>query len=90
MAREGAAVDNRTDLPDEQVVEAVRSYFVEQPSVLGSSPSTFQTYAARGSLLNAPGPAQDPGTPSRKTGATTCWADAHQIVFLARLPRPLG
>jgi hypothetical protein len=68
MAEGGALVDNRTDLPDEQVVEAVRSYFAEQASVLGSTPSTFQTYAAQGSLLGGPGP-RDRGLHKRAMAA---------------------
>jgi len=47
----GALIDNRTDLPDEVVAEAVADHWVEHGSVLGAKPSTFQTYAAEGSLL---------------------------------------
>jgi hypothetical protein len=54
MAEGGALVDNRTNLPDGEVIEAVRAHFVEQASVLGSTPSTFQTYAAQSSLLARP------------------------------------
>jgi hypothetical protein len=43
-------IDNRTELPDEVVREAVESYWVENASLAGSR-SSFQTYAAEGSLL---------------------------------------
>lgn len=48
----GVLIDNRTELPDEQVQAAVESYFVENASLVGANmANTFQTYAAEGSLL---------------------------------------
>jgi hypothetical protein len=48
----GVLIDNRTELPDAAVQEAVQSYFIENASVLGANqPTTFQTYASQGSLL---------------------------------------
>jgi hypothetical protein len=45
-------IDNRTELPDELVQEAVSTYFVEHASLLGANQSnTFQTFASDGSLL---------------------------------------
>lgn len=44
-------IDNRTDLPDELVQDAVRDYFVEHASMGGIERTTFQTYANEGSLL---------------------------------------
>lgn len=53
--REGApdrvVIDNRTDLSDEVVQEAVQDYFVESASLSGIERSTFQTYASEGSML---------------------------------------
>jgi hypothetical protein len=54
MAEGGALIDNRTELPDGEVIQAVKSFFIEQASMLGSTPSTFQTYAAQGGLLARP------------------------------------
>lgn len=47
----GVLIDNRTDLPDAVVQDAVATYFVENSSLAGVSPTTFQTYANEGSLL---------------------------------------
>jgi hypothetical protein len=47
----GALIDNRTGLPDEMVQHAVATYFVENSSLAGMAPTTFQTYANEGSLL---------------------------------------
>lgn len=44
-------IDNRTDLPDEMVEGAVEDYFVEHSSLAWGHTTTFQTYAAEGSLL---------------------------------------
>lgn len=44
-------IDNRTELPDLDIQEAVRDVFVENASLAGVERSTFQTYAAEGSLL---------------------------------------
>lgn len=44
-------IDNRTDVPDGVVEEAVRDMFVEHASLAGVDRSTFQTYASEGSLL---------------------------------------
>lgn len=44
-------IDNRTDLPDGAIQEAVRDMFVENASLAGVENSTFQTYAAEGSML---------------------------------------
>jgi hypothetical protein len=48
---ERVIIDNRTDLPDGDIQEAVRDMFVENASMSGVERSTFQTYAAEGSLL---------------------------------------
>lgn len=48
---ERVIIDNRTDLPDHDIQEAVRDMFVENASLAGVERSTFQTYAAEGSLL---------------------------------------
>jgi hypothetical protein len=50
-APERAIIDNRTGLSDELVAHAVETYWIENASVLGQQPSTFQTYANDGSLL---------------------------------------
>jgi hypothetical protein len=48
----GVLIDNRTDLADSLVQEAVSTYFVENASLVGSNmANTFQTYAVEGSLL---------------------------------------
>jgi hypothetical protein len=47
----GVLIDNRTELPDTTVQDALVDYFVENASVLGANPTTFQTYASQGSLL---------------------------------------
>jgi hypothetical protein len=48
----GVLIDNRTGLPDGAVEQAVETYFVENASLSGiAAASTFQTYAAEGSLL---------------------------------------
>jgi len=47
---EKVLIDNRTDLPDHVVEEAVMEHFVEHGSVVGAR-SNFQTYATEGSLL---------------------------------------
>lgn len=44
-------IDNRTPLPDADIQEAVRDMFVENASLAGVERSTFQTYAAEGSML---------------------------------------
>jgi hypothetical protein len=44
-------IDNRTPLPDQDIQEAVRDMFVENASLAGVERSTFQTYAAEGSML---------------------------------------
>lgn len=48
---ERVVIDNRTDLPDHDIQEAVRDMFVENASLAGVENSTFQTYANEGSLL---------------------------------------
>lgn len=48
---ERVIIDNRTDLPDFDIQEAVRDMFVENASLAGVERSTFQTYANEGSLL---------------------------------------
>jgi hypothetical protein len=55
-------VDNRTELPDELVQQAVETHFIENASLLGmnASAATFQTYASQGGLL-ARGKYQTPG-----------------------------
>lgn len=50
-APDRVVIDNRTDLPDHTVQEAVRDMFVEHASLAGVERSTFQTYAAEGSML---------------------------------------
>jgi hypothetical protein len=48
----GVLIDNRTDLPDHVVQDAVETFFVENASLAGASAAnTFQTYASEGSLL---------------------------------------
>lgn len=44
-------IDNRTDLDDATIQGAVHDMFVENASLSGVERSTFQTYAAEGSLL---------------------------------------
>jgi hypothetical protein len=44
-------IDNRTELADAPVIEAVRDMFVEHASLAGVERSTFQTYSSEGSLL---------------------------------------
>lgn len=44
-------IDNRTDLPDGAIEQAVKDMFVEHASLAGVEQSTFQTYASEGSLL---------------------------------------
>ena len=44
-------IDNRTEAPDEIVQQAVEDMFVEHASMSGIERTTFQTYAAEGSLL---------------------------------------
>jgi hypothetical protein len=46
-----AIIDNRTDLPDQVVQQALEVHWIENASLLGQQPSTFQTYANDGSLL---------------------------------------
>lgn len=48
---ERVIIDNRTDLPDSDIQDAVHDMFVENASMSGVERSTFQTYAAEGSLL---------------------------------------
>lgn len=48
---ESVVIDNRTDLPDRVVEEAVKDMFVEHASMAGIERSTFQTYANEGSML---------------------------------------
>src|SRR3954452_12481726 len=51
-AAQGVVVDNRTGLPDAQVMEAVRSYWVENAALQFGQPSVFQTYTTNaGSML---------------------------------------
>lgn len=45
----GAIIDNRTDLPDEMVQQAVATYFEETAAFSG--PTSFQSYASEGSML---------------------------------------
>lgn len=48
----GVLIDNRTDLPDQVVEQAVLDHFVESSSLSGiAHASTFQSYAAEGSML---------------------------------------
>jgi hypothetical protein len=48
----GVLIDNRTDLPDQLIQDAVATYFVENASLVGANmANTFQTYASEGSLL---------------------------------------
>jgi hypothetical protein len=47
----GALIDNRTDLPDPIVEQAVQTHFIENSSMAWGHPNTFQTYANEGSLL---------------------------------------
>lgn len=44
-------IDNRTDLPDGEIEAAVQDHFVEHSNLAWGSRTTFQTYAAEGSLL---------------------------------------
>lgn len=44
-------IDNRTDLPDAAIQGAVHDMFVENAALAGVERSTFQTYAAEGSML---------------------------------------
>jgi hypothetical protein len=48
----GAVIVNDTDLPDGVIEDAVMDYFVENASLAGVQPNTFQTYSSnQGSLL---------------------------------------
>jgi signal transduction histidine kinase len=53
---EGVAVtvDNRTTLPDAEIMEAVRAYWVESAALQFGNPTSFQLYASNGSnsMLN--------------------------------------
>lgn len=44
-------IDNRTDLPNELVQQAVETHFIEHSSLNGQQVSSFFTYANEGSLL---------------------------------------
>lgn len=50
-APDQVVIDNRTDLPDGVIEEAVKDMFVEHASMAGIERSTFQTYANEGSML---------------------------------------
>jgi hypothetical protein len=50
-APDQVVIDNRTELPDGVVQEAVKDMFVEHASMAGIERSTFQTYANEGSML---------------------------------------
>jgi hypothetical protein len=54
-------IDNRTDLPDEQVQAAVETYWVENSSLTGIANATFQTYANSGGSLLARREYRTPG-----------------------------
>jgi hypothetical protein len=47
----GVLIDNRTDLPDAMVANAVETHFVENASMAWGHPESFQTYAAEGGML---------------------------------------
>lgn len=48
---ERVLIDNRTDLPDFQVEEAIETYLIEHSSLMGMSQPTFSTYDG-GGLMN--------------------------------------
>lgn len=50
-APDSVVIDNRTELPDDVIEGAVHDHFVEHSNLAWASRTTFQTYAAEGSLL---------------------------------------
>jgi hypothetical protein len=61
---EGVIIDNRTELPDEQVREAIMSHWVENAALQFGVPSTFQMYATnQGSNMLTRSPFRAPSSP---------------------------
>src|SRR5207237_3328340 len=58
---QGVVVDNRTGLPDDQVMSAIQTYWVENAALQFGSPSSFQMYATNAGSMLAREPFKTPG-----------------------------
>lgn len=60
-AETGVVVDNRTGLPDDQVLPAIQSHWVENAALQFGHPSSFQMYATNAGSMLAREPFKTPG-----------------------------
>lgn len=58
---DGVIIDNRTELPDNVVREAVMAHWVENAALQFGTPSSFQLYATSGSNMLTRSPFRTPG-----------------------------